>query len=110
MLISQSIFNPPVKRFYCFNIKQSPPTIDTIIDRETLYSNNHSESETESDHPQLLNHMQNMTKSIKNITAGIRNMDWHIELGTWEPPNGVIYRKQWKTSIRRNECKSSISQ
>ena len=46
--------------------------------------------------------MQNMTESIKNITAGIRNMDWHIELGTWEPPNGVIsYPSAYKENTGR---------
>ena len=88
-----------MKRFYCLNIKQSPPTpptIDTIIDAETLYSNNHSESKTASENPQLLNHMQNMTASIKNITAGIRKMKWHMEL--MEPPNRVITDQTYKAN------------
>ena len=94
-------------------LKQSPPTIDTNIDGETLYSNNHSESETASETPQLINDMQYMTESIKNIASGIRKMEWHMEL--MEPTNGVIpslsiQRKHWKTSIRSNECKSPISQ
>ena len=59
--------------------KQSPPTIDTTIDGETLYSNNHSESETSSQ--LIINRMQNMTASIKNLTADIRNMEWHMEHG-----------------------------
>ena len=49
-------------------LKQSPPTIDTIIDGDTLYSNNLSESETAASEL-IINRMQNMTASIKKFTA-----------------------------------------
>ena len=90
--------------------KQSPPTIDTTIDGETLYSNNLSESEAAA-RKRIINRMQNMTASIKILlqTSAIWNGTWNLEHGNHHSISISIQRKHWKTSIRRNECKSPIN-
>ena len=91
--------------------KQSPPTIDTTIDGETLYSNNLSESEAAA-RKRIINRMQNMTASIKILlqTSAIWNGTWNMGTTIWSHSIFLgIQRKHWKTSIRRNECKSPIS-